>query len=80
METLFMSTSNAHPGSAPGQSRWGINFLFENSLFLIGGAVIALVWANLGQRGRSSFARSFAISHLTLSCGWAGAAPSDTPH
>jgi NhaA family Na+:H+ antiporter len=51
METLFMSTSNAHPGSAPGQSRWGINFLFENSLFLIGGAVIALVWANLHTHG-----------------------------
>jgi len=42
-----MSNVKTHNGSA--QNRVGIQFLFENSLFLIAGAVAALVWANFNE-------------------------------
>lgn len=40
-----MSASPSHTS----QNGSTLNFLFENSLFLIGGAVLALVWANLNE-------------------------------
>lgn len=41
-----MVQSNAVQSNASRPSGW-LRFLFDNSLFLIGGAILALVWANL---------------------------------
>jgi Na+:H+ antiporter, NhaA family len=46
-----MATSHTNPQSPAPKNGVGINFLFENSLFLIGGAVIALIWANWNWDG-----------------------------
>ncbi|HLU49368.1 MAG TPA: hypothetical protein VK116_14830, partial [Planctomycetota bacterium] len=43
---------------ANGSKRPAIRFLFENSLFLIGGAVVALVWANVDLEGYNSFVQT----------------------
>lgn len=42
----------------------GIQFLLENSLFLIGGAVLALVWANTGHESYASIAHNHVFHFL----------------
>ncbi len=44
-----MSNNSSHADAPAKNSRFGITFLFENSLFLIGGAILALVWANWNE-------------------------------
>lgn len=46
-----MSTNAAPSNLSPAPRRFGIRFLFENSLFLIGGAILALIWANVDHHG-----------------------------
>ena len=57
--------------STAGKSRKPIRFLFENSLFLIGGAIAGLVWANASPEGYEH------IKHIEL---WPGHHPENGGH
>lgn len=61
-----MSTNPHPPVSAPPKVGAGVSFLFENSLFLIGGAMMALVWANWHEHGYHH------LVHLTVFSGSLG--------
>ena len=53
------STADGSDVQLPGP----IRFLFENSLFLIGGAVLALIWANLDNAGYQRFVNAPLTGH-----------------
>lgn len=64
-ESLPPESQSAHGGAHDRRElRWPgpIRFLFENSLFLIGGAVLALVWANLDPQGYQRFVHAPLLS------------------
>ncbi len=50
-----MSTNPSPTDSTPTKATVAVDFLFENSLFLIGGAAVALIWVNLGEQAHHAY-------------------------
>lgn len=61
-----MTNNTAGSDASSPRNGFGIRFLFENSAFLIAGALIALIWANVNEHGYHG------LLHLTVFSGTLG--------